>query len=179
MQKVKIVEQKISLQLILGLEAEINGFTQKDNQGNVIYQIPGILNQKMNAVNKYWLTKISNFLSKERKNYEDIRSKLIEKYGDEKIDSASGQTFISIDQKIKDPNFKKPKSTDFDESKDWPLIDNPKFNDFLDEQNELLNQLVDVKLPKFDIEEIFSFETEYTYPICFEFLIQDVEENFE
>jgi hypothetical protein len=184
MKKVKIVEQKIRLSSILALEIEVNGISRQDENGTVLFSIPGILSQKMSAATKYWLTKLGTFLSKERKNYEDIRAKLIEKYGEEKTDPKSGNKFYSVEQKVKDPDFVPPVEGDkdfdlFDAEAHWPIIDNVKLKQFREEEQELLKQLVDVKLPKFDIQELFAFETEYSYTVSCELLVQEDDENFQ
>lgn len=177
MKKVKIVNQEIRLSSILALEIEVNGFNKTDSQGRPIYSIQGIINQKMDAKTKYWLGKLSNKLLKERKQYDELRNDLIKKYGGETKDADGNETY-SIPEKIQDPEYVAPKRKRGEKPEPVPMIINPNMELFRNEQLELLRQTVKIDLPKFDIEELFSFQTEFSYVNAGELLVQDDDPNF-
>lgn len=181
MKKVIIVDQKIRLSSILALEIEVNGFIRQDEQGRPISRFTGLISQKLNATTKYWLNKLSKKLEKEKEGFEKVRKDLIQnKYGVEADDEKTGKYF-HVPEKVKDPNFIPPKNKKgekpFDSEKNWPMVDNPEWKAYKKEINELSRQLIEIKMPKFDINELFNFQTEQNYSSAYHFLVQE-EEGF-
>lgn len=74
--------EKITLTLndALALEAELNGVTDQQTQ-EVMFK--GLLSEKMNLKTKYWLTKLSDKLTSEKKTIDTLREELIKKHGTE------------------------------------------------------------------------------------------------
>ena len=74
--------EKITLSLndTLALEAELNGVTDQKTQ-EVLFK--GLLSEKMSLKTKYWLTKLAEKLSSEKKTIDTLREELIKKYGTE------------------------------------------------------------------------------------------------
>lgn len=77
--------EKITLSLndTLALEAELNGVTDQKTQ-EVLFK--GLLSEKMSLKTKYWLTKLAEKLSSEKKTIDTLREELIKKYGTESED---------------------------------------------------------------------------------------------
>lgn len=74
--------EKITLSLndALALEAELNGVVDQQTQ-EVLFK--GLLTEKMSLKTKYWLTKLSDKLSSEKKTIDALREELIKKHGTE------------------------------------------------------------------------------------------------
>ena len=74
--------EKITLSLndTLALEAELNGVTDQKTQ-EVLFK--GLLSEKMSLKTKYWLTKLAEKLSSEKKTIDTLREELIKKHGTE------------------------------------------------------------------------------------------------
>jgi uncharacterized protein YrzB (UPF0473 family) len=74
--------EKITLSLndALALEAELNGVVDQKTQ-EVLFK--GLLTEKMNLKTKYWLTKLSDKLTSEKKTIDALREELIKKHGTE------------------------------------------------------------------------------------------------
>lgn len=178
MKKVKIVEQKIRLSSAIALNIEVNGLYREDKEGRPIFRFVGLTEQRLSAATKYWLNKLGKSLEKEQKHYDELRKELIKKYGEELEDPKTKEKYFSIEPKIKDPDFK-PKSKKGEVEEEAPLIDNPNVKLFKKEEQDLLKQIIAVKIPKFDIDELFCFQTEQNYSNAYHFLVQEDDENFE
>lgn len=74
--------EKITLSLndALALEAELNGVVDQQTQ-EVLFK--GLLIEKMSLKTKYWLTKLSDKLTSEKKTIDALREELIKKHGTE------------------------------------------------------------------------------------------------
>lgn len=140
--------QKTTLTLseIYALEAELNGLSNTQT-GEVL--IKGLLNQPLSIKTKYWLTRLRDTVSSEKKSIDDLRNELIKKYGEED----------------KEGNFSIPMFLDKD-SKER----NPKFEEFNKELEELLNTEKELEHAIFGIELFDSLETEENYGVFFKLI---------
>jgi hypothetical protein len=174
--KVKIVEEKRKLSELLALEAELNGVYGRDTQNKVVVYHQGLRNFSINTTAKYWLKKLSDKLEKEKKSFEELKLELFNKYGEER-DSPKG-TEIVIEELMPDPEDKEPTiKAVTDEEKAWKqkTIPNPAFDLFRKEEKDLLDQEVAINLPKFNVEDLFTFESEHNFNTCYELLILEEE----
>lgn len=138
-------EVKVELKDLSGIRAELLGIREA--------KIKGVLNEKINIKQRYWLDKSVSNILKEIESLESTINTLIKKYGD----GEDGKE--SIQQKIKVKG---------------KLADNPKFTEYIKEYNELIGQSVDVKIKKFDIEE-FDFDSDVHYHLFLKYFIKEDE----
>ena len=189
--KVTIVEEKRKLSELLSLEAEVNGVQTRDDQNKVTVHHQGLRNCTIHTTAKYWLKKLSDKLEKEKKSFEELRLELFNKYGEEK--KSEKGNYIGIDTLIPDPEDKPPlvasKTTkNKEKSKEEPevtleekpwkqkMIANPALELYKKEEKDLLDQEVLIKLPKFQVDDLFTFDSEYSFNACYELLILEEEE---
>lgn len=156
---IKVVNQSIRLSSALALEQEVNGVSQQTKDGSVVL-FPGLMIQNLPAKSKYWLGKLSKTLLKEKAADEECRNDLIKKYGEEQEDKS-----ILVPPMIKD--------------KKGEMIENPNFKAFFKEFNDLRKQVIEIKIPKFDLDDLFCFETKYHYQTAGDLLIQDDDPDFK
>lgn len=110
--------------------------------------IKGLLNEKVNSKPKYWLNKLNKELSREGEEFENLRSELIKKLGEEKDGS------YQIKYKLDDGSI------------------NPNLELFNKEITELLNMEIEIKDYEFKIED-FNFESESNYQFFYDLMIDD------
>lgn len=145
--------QKTTLTLseIYALDAELNGLSNTQT-GDVL--IKGLLNQPLNIKTKYWLTRLKDTVSAEKKAIDGLRDELIKKHGQEEEGG----------------NYSIPAFLDKEGKKR-----NPAFDDFNKELEELLTTTKELEHSVFSIEMFESLETEETYGVFFKLI--SVEEN--
>ncbi len=126
---------KLTIDQILQLDAEINGYTNPQN-GEVIYE--GFASQPLSILLKYELRELSEKLKDERGKVDELRNELIEKFG-EKTEEGGIQITPTIEQK-------KGKKTE--------TIKNPKYVEFLSEYNKLLTKEIELDHPVITKEDL-------------------------
>jgi hypothetical protein len=130
--------EKLTLKLgdVLQLGHELNGLTNPDT-GERIYE--GFLNQNLSIILKYELTDLGEFLIKERKKIEGLRDELIKKHGTE----INGSVAVKMYLEEKD-----------DEGNVIGNVINPKYVEFDNEYNLLLNQEIEIEYPEISKEDL-------------------------
>lgn len=129
--------KKLKIRDVLELEVQLAGFT------NDSVSVKGLLREKLNIKTKYWLGKVFEQISKEKKLFNELRDELIKKYGEEYENGIEVKQF-----------------------KDNKLNDN--FIKFSEELNALLDQEIEMKFPKLSIDDFdFSSEDNYSFTISF------------
>lgn len=149
-------KHNLKLGEFINLEAEIAGITNPQTGERVI---EGLLSQKISAVTKYWLNSTLDELAKEKKRINDMRDELIKKYGDEDAEGRIGvNQFIQSEEK--DPNGN-------------PLrMMNPKYIEFMNEYNSVLDQTKEIKLPEIGLHELSRVETSDNYHLIFKYMVK-------
>jgi hypothetical protein len=130
--------EKLTLKLgdVLQLGHELNGLTNPDT-GERIYE--GFLNQNLSIILKYELTDLGEFLIKERKKIEGLRDELIKKHGTEINGSVAVKMYL--EEKDSEGNV-------------IGNVINPKYVEFDNEYNLLLNQEIEIEYPEISKEDL-------------------------
>jgi len=136
----------LKLHEILTLEAELNGFTNPQTEEKVL---EGFLKEKLNLKTKYYLTKLSEELKKEKATLDGLRDELIKEYGEEKDGKISLDTFIGEGDK-----------------KEF----NPKFIEFQKKYTELLNEDKDIEYTPIPVSALDAVESNENYTILFKLI---------
>jgi hypothetical protein len=143
------MEQVTQLKLIeiLKLETEINGSTDPQT-GKILSK--GLLREVLNFKTKYWLMQLSESLNKEKSLLEKVRENLVKDIGE--VDKNGD---ISIPIYLND-----------DKDEEGNLIStelHPKFIEFQEKYNELLEETKEIKHYSFTIEDFNSIESSEVY----------------
>jgi len=136
---------KLTIDQILQLDAEINGYTNPQN-GEVVYE--GFAAQPLSILLKYELRELSEKLKDERGKVDELRNELIEKFG-EKTEEGGIQITPTIEKK-------KGKKTE--------TVKNPKYVEFLNEYNKLLTKEIELDHPvitKDDLKDAGKTKDQY------------------
>jgi hypothetical protein len=144
----------LTIDEILQLEAEINGFTTP--QGHQVYE--GFSKQPLSILLKYELSEFSKKLREERETVEGLRNELITKYGTEQEDGS-----IQISPTIEETKGKKTET-----------VENPKYTKFIEEYGSLLNKKIELDHPvitKDDLKD--AGKTKDQYNILFRLVSKD------
>ena len=151
--------EKISLKLseFYQLEAELNGVV---NQQTGEKLSNGLLNEKVKLTTKYWLSDLAKKVGAEKEAVEKVKGELIQKHGE-----ADEQGNISIPLYINE-------KTD-EEGKVVSREVNPKFVEFQNEFNTLLNEERELEYKGFKLEELESVESSDNYPVFFKLIKVD------
>jgi len=140
---------KLSLNEALSLEFELNGEVNPQTK-EVIFN--GLLAEKMSLKTKYWLTKLSDKLSSEKKTILGLRDGLIKKHGKEKEDgSVEVKPYLD------------------DEGKEL----NPEFTKFSEEMNELLLEEKEFDYNPIPLDDLGEISTEGRYNLVFKLVKED------
>lgn len=139
---------KLSLNDALSLEFELNGATNPETK-QVIFN--GLLSEKMSLKTKYWLTKLSDKLTSEKKTIEELRNDLIKKYGKEE----NGQVFIKtfLDEEKKEIN--------------------PDWTSFSKEVSELLSEEKEFDYNPIPLEDLAEISSEGRYNLIFKLVKEE------
>lgn len=139
---------KLSLNDALSLEFELNGATNPETK-QVIFN--GLLSEKMSLKTKYWLTKLSDKLTSEKKTIEELRNDLIKKYGKEE----NGQVFIKtfLNEETKEIN--------------------PDWTSFSKEVNELLSEEKEFDYNPIPLEDLAEISSEGRYNLIFKLVKEE------
>ncbi len=136
---------KLTIDQILQLDAEINGYTNPQN-GEVVYE--GFAAQPLSILLKYELRELSEKLKDERGKVDELRNELIERFG-EKTEEGGIQITPTIEKK-------KGKKTE--------TVKNPKYVEFLNEYNKLLTKEIELDHPvitKDDLKDAGKTKDQY------------------
>jgi hypothetical protein len=145
--------EKVTLKLheFYALEAELNGVVNNQT-GEVLSK--GLLSEKIKLSTKYWLTELGKKVSEEKTAVEKLKEELIKKYGTE--DEKGG---ISIPMYINIVTNEEGEVTGRDI--------NPKFVEFQNEFNALLQEEKEVEYKEFKLADFESVESEGVYVTFF------------
>jgi len=151
--------EKITLKLaeFYQLDAELNGVTNQQTGDKLAN---GLLNEKVKLTTKYWLTDLSKKVSAEKEVVEKVKNELIQKHGE-----ADESGNISIPLYINE-------QTD-EEGKVVSREINPKFVEFQNEFNTLLEETRELEHKGFKLEELESVESADNYPVFFKLIKVD------
>ena len=141
--------EKVSLKLyeFYNLEAELNGVTNQQT-GEVTSK--GLLAEKLKLTTKYWINDLAKKVLAEKEAVETIKQDLIKKHGE-----ADEQGNISIPMYTNVVTDEEGQVTSRDV--------NPKFVEFQNEFNALLNEEREVEHKEFKLEEFENVETDGAY----------------
>jgi len=150
-----MAQTSLTIDQILQLDAEINGFTNP-NTGDVVFE--GFSKQPISILLKYELKELSETLKSEREKVDEIRNELIEKFG-EKTEEGGIQITPTIEQK-------KGKKTE--------TVKNPKYVEFIQEYNKLLQKDIELTHPDITKEDLRDAgKTKDQYDILFKLVKKD------
>ena len=136
------------------LEAELNGVVNQQT-GQVVSK--GLLGEKIKLTTKYWLTDLAKKAVAEKEAVEKIKEELIKKHGE-----ADEQGGISI-----------PMYINIVTDEEGQIVSrevNPKFVEFQNEFNTLLEEEKELEHSTFKLEEFDSVESDANYQIFFKLI---------
>ena len=136
---------KLSIKDSISLLYELEG-VQNQNSGDVLFK--GFCNQKISLKEKYWLSKVVEFLKKESERVEGIKTDLVKKYGVEEEGSVSIPMFI--DEK-----------------------ENPNYVKFVEEYQELLNEEIEITYKPISLSSLENINAEEKYEMLFKLVSED------
>jgi uncharacterized protein (UPF0216 family) len=145
--------EKISLKLyeFYNLDSELNGVMNQQTGEKIS---AGLLAEKLKLTTKYWLTELSKKVAAEKAGVESLKEDLIKKQGEtDETGNISIPMYIDI---VKDEEGK--------------IIDgknNPKFIEFQDEFNALLQEEKELEYKPVNLNELESIESDGNYPTFF------------
>lgn len=151
--------EKISLKLseFYQLDSELNGVT---NQQTGEKLSKGLVNEKVKLTTKYWLADLAKKVTAEKTAVESVKEELIKKHGEaDETGNISIPIYIN-EQKDEEGN----------------LIGreiNPKFVEFQNEFNALLEEEKELEHKGFTLEELESVESSDNYPVFFKLIKVD------
>jgi len=145
--------EKVTLKLheFYALDAELNGVMNQQT-GEVIAK--GLLSEKIKLTTKYWLTDLAKKAAAEKEAVEKLKEDLIKKHGEE--DEKGG---VSIPMYINIVTNEQGETT----SKEV----NPKFVEFQNAFNTLLQEEKELEYKAFKLEEFESVESDGVYNTFF------------
>jgi len=148
--------EKITLKLyeFYNLEAELNGVTNREN-GEVTSK--GLLAEKIKMTTKYWLNDLVKKVVTEKEACEALKQELIKKHGE-----ADEQGNVSIPMYINEVK-----------NEEGQIVSreiNPKFVEFQNEFNAVLNEDKDLEYKGFTLEEFENVESEGKYDTFFKLI---------
>ena len=148
--------EKITLKLyeFYNLEAELNGVTNQQN-GEVTSK--GLLAEKIKMTTKYWLNDLVKRVVTEKEACEALKQELIKKHGE-----ADDQGNVSIPMYINEVKN--------EEGQTVSREINPKFVEFQNEFNAVLNEDKDLEYKGFTLEEFENVESEGKYDTFFKLI---------
>jgi hypothetical protein len=144
---------KLKLADVLNLEAEINGFTNPQTNEKVVN---GLLNEKLSLVAKYWLNDLAKKALEIKTDIDKLRDELIKKYGE---DDGTGN--IGIVYSVDAFNEDGTPMTQLNEAGEPVQLKrvNPKFIEFQNEYETLLQEEREVEHYEFTLSQFESVET--------------------
>lgn len=145
--------EKVALKLheFYALEAELNGVVNTQT-GEVLAK--GLLTEKIKLATKYWLTELAKKVAAEKEAVEKLKEELIKKHGEEDEKGGIGiPMYINV---VKN-----------DEGEVVSRDINPKFVEFQNEFNALLQEVKEIEHKEFKLSEFDNVESEGVYPTFF------------
>lgn len=136
---------KLTISEAINLLYELEG-VKDQNTGDVLFK--GFCDQKISLKEKYWLSKVVDFLKKEQERVEKMKNELIKKYGVEQDGTVTIPMFI--DEK-----------------------ENPNYANFIEEYQELLNEEIEIKYRPIPLSSLENINTEEKYEILFKLVSED------
>ena len=136
------------------LEAELNGLTNQQS-GEVISK--GLLNEKLKLTTKYWISDLAKKATAEKIAVEAVKEELIKKHGEtDDTGNISIPMYINI-------------VTD-EEGETVSREVNPKFVEFQNEFNTLLQEEKEIEHNAFKLEEFENVESDGNYQVFFKLI---------
>jgi uncharacterized protein (UPF0216 family) len=151
--------EKISLKLyeFYNLDSELNGVINQQNGEKIS---SGLLAEKLKLTTKYWLTELSKKVAAEKAVVETLKEELIKKHGEtDESGNISIPMYINI---VKDENDNIVSGEN-----------NPKFIEFQNEFNELLQEEKELEYKTVKLNELENIESEGNYPVFFKLVTVD------
>ena len=145
---------KLKLHEYYTLEAELNGVVNQ-RTGDVV--LKGLLSEKINLATKYWVNDLAKKVLAEKVEIEKLKEELIKKYGEQ--DETGG---VSI------PVYINIVKNEADEIVSKEI--NPKYVEFENDFNALLQEEREVEYKPFKLEEFYSVESENVYNTFFKLI---------
>lgn len=148
--------EKVSLKLFefYNLEAELNGVVNQQT-GEAVTK--GLLNEKIKLTTKYWLTDLAKKVGEEKQAVEKLKEELIKKHGETSEDGA-----VSIPMYINIVTNEEGEVTSRDV--------NPKFIEFQNDFNKLLQEERELEHKAFSLEDFESVESDGNYSTFFKLI---------
>ena len=151
--------EKISLKLFefYNLDSELSGVMNQQTGEKIS---AGLLAEKLKLTTKYWLTELAKKVAAEKTTVETLKEELIKKHGE-----ADETGNISI-----------PMYIDIVKDEDDKIIDgknNPKFIEFQNEFNALLQEEKELEYKPVNLNELENIESDGNYPTFFKLVVVD------
>jgi hypothetical protein len=145
--------EKISLRLseFYQLDAELNGIVNQQT-GEVIAK--GLLGEKLKLSTKYWLTELAKKVAEEKSAVEKLKEELIKKHGETSEDGTIGI----------------PMYTNIVKNEEGEVVSreiNPKFVEFQNDFNELLQETKELEHKEFKLSDFENVESDGVYVTFF------------
>jgi uncharacterized protein (UPF0216 family) len=151
--------EKISLKLyeFYNLESELNGVVNQQTGEKVS---AGLLAEKLKLTDKYWLTELAKKVAAEKATVESLKEDLIKKHGEaDETGNISIPMYINI---VKD-----------EEGNIVSGENNPKFIEFQNEFNTLLQEEKELEYKAVKLSALDSIESDSNYPTFFKLVVAD------
>ena len=151
--------EKITLKLseFYQLDAELNGIV---NQGTGEKLSNGLLSEKIKLTTKYWLADLAKKVAAEKEAVEKVKNELIQKHGEADAQGNVSIPFYANEQVDEEGNVISREV-------------NPKFVEFQNEFNSLLNEDRELEYKGFKLEELENVESDDVYPVFFKLIKVD------
>jgi len=151
--------EKISLKLyeFYNLDSELNGVVNQQTGEKIS---SGLLAEKLKLTTKYWLTELSKKVAAEKAIVETLKEELIKKHGEtDETGNISIPMYINI--------------TKDEEGNIVSGENNPKFIEFQNEFNELLQEEKELEYKTVNLNELENIESDGNYPVFFKLVTVD------
>ena len=151
--------EKITLKLseFYQLDDELNGVV---NQGTGEKLSNGLLSEKIKLTTKYWLADLAKKVAAEKEAVEKVKNELIQKHGEADAQGNVSIPFYANEQVDEEGNVISREV-------------NPKFVEFQNEFNSLLNEDRELEYKGFKLEELENVESDDVYPVFFKLIKVD------
>lgn len=151
---------KLKLSEVLSLKSEIYGV---QNQSTGEFLTKGLLKQELPYSVKYWLHNLGNKVTAEETVINKLRDELILKYGDTNADGSTGVS-VSVEDGVE-------VLEDGTERKLFKI--NPKFIEFQQEFEAVLNEEKEIEYKPFKLEDFEKMVTDEDYPLLQKFIVAE------
>jgi hypothetical protein len=141
---------KLKLFEFVSLQNELIG-AKNPSTGETLTE--GLLKQKLSITTKYWLGRLGDKVAKEAEAINKLRDELVMKYG-EADENGNVEVKIALQDELT-----------VDEQGNKVFKVNPKFLDFQNEYNTLLEEEKEIEHKIFDLNELSEVKTEEHYPV--------------